>query len=53
MTISPEQFRDEIESYRFQDPLAKTEEERLEKKRFEAGFAFELNHPPARRSALR
>jgi hypothetical protein len=38
--------------FRFHDPLAKAEEERLEKKRFESGFAFELNHPPILRSRL-
>lgn len=41
---------DDGEHYRFQDPAAKTEEERLEKKRFESGFAFELNHPPISRA---
>jgi hypothetical protein len=31
------------------DPPAMTEEERLEKRRYEAWFAFEMNHPPVRR----
>jgi hypothetical protein len=35
--------------YRPDDPPAKTEMERLQKKRFEAFFAFELNHPPVKR----
>jgi len=51
--LNPAQFGDDEDHYRFSDPLAKTEEERLEKKRFESGFAFELNHPPAQRSTLK
>ena len=34
------------------DPPAMTEEERLGKRRYEAYFAFEMGHPPVKRSRL-
>lgn len=37
---------DEGDHYRRQVPMAPTDEERLELKREDAGFAFELNHAP-------
>jgi len=43
---------DEDPHYRRQVPMAPTEKERLELKREDAGFAFELNHPPIPRSRL-
>lgn len=43
---------DEGDHYRRQVPLARTDTERLELKREDAGFAFELNHPPIKRSRL-
>jgi hypothetical protein len=43
---------DEGDHYRRQVPMAPTEAERLELKREDSGFAFELNHPPVRRSRL-
>lgn len=34
------------------DPPSMTEEERLAKRRYEAHFAFEMNHPPVSRATL-
>lgn len=45
--LSPEQFGEDAH-YRRQVPMAPTDEERLELKREDAGFAFELNHLPMR-----
>jgi hypothetical protein len=44
---------DEGSHYRRQVPLARTESERLELKREDSGFAFELNHPPTPRSRIK
>jgi hypothetical protein len=43
---------DDGEHYRRAVPQAPTDTERLELKREDAGFAFELNQPPIKRSRL-
>lgn len=40
---------DDGDHFRRQVPMAPTDAERLELKREDAGFAFELNHPPRSR----
>lgn len=57
MSLSPEQFglyarSDEGAHFRHDEHLAATDEERLQKKRFDSAFAFEMNHPPTKRTEV-